>query len=332
MRRVYVLLVFIWATASPIVAQIQLGESTTINFATIEQGKRILGSRDDFVQRMSPFDRSARMKTENSVAEAEYLEFVKDNVLAWSEEEKKTVASALDGLIAKLTRFPLPLPKQVVFIKTTGTEEGGAAYTRANAIIFPQAHLSAPKAQTEKTICHELFHILSRENPELRERLYGAIGFEKCDELELPKDLKVRRLTNPDAPKNDHCIRIQVAKEPHWAIPIILSNQEKYDPARGGEFFDYLLFQILLVHRTDHSSAVTPMYEGETIKLFRLQQITGFFEQVGQNTGYIIHPEEILADNFVHLVLGSENLPTPAIVKKLETIINEEKVADPAQQ
>ena len=30
----------------------------------------------------------------------------------------------------------------------------------------------------------------------------------------------------------------------------------------------------------------------------------GFFEQVGRNTGYIIHPDEILAENFVKLAIG----------------------------
>jgi hypothetical protein len=42
-----------------------------------------------------------------------------------------------------------------------------------------------------------------------------------------------------------------------------------------------------------------------------------FVEQIGQNTKYTIHPDEILADNFVHLVLQTEKLDSPQIVEKM---------------
>lgn len=36
-------------------------------------------------------------------------------------------------------------------------------------------------------------------------------------------------------------------------------------------------------------------------------------------TDYIIHPEEILAENFVHMVMREANLPSPEIVHAIET-------------
>ena len=44
-------------------------------------------------------------------------------------------------------------------------------------------------------------------------------------------------------------------------------------------------------------------------------------EQVGNNTDYIIHPEEILADNFALLVLGEHNMPSPEIPQKMREIL-----------
>ena len=41
---------------------------------------------------------------------------------------------------------------------------------------------------------------------------------------------------------------------------------------------------------------------------------TSFHEQIGKNTRYIIHPDEILADNFVHLVNQTKDLASPEIV------------------
>ena len=42
-----------------------------------------------------------------------------------------------------------------------------------------------------------------------------------------------------------------------------------------------------------------------------------FYEKIGKNTNYVIHPDEILADNFVHLVMQDPDLMTPRIVDEL---------------
>ncbi len=323
-------LVTLFATfCSPLQAQLQIGENTSIVFATIEESKKILTHRDEFVQRMSPFDRSARLKTDRTVSEKKYLAFVSENVLAWTDSEKKNISSAFQGIQKKLEALSLPFPKTVYMIKTTGNEEGNAPYTRANAIVFPASHLKSPTAKIQHTICHELFHVLSRQNPELREKLYAVIGFEKCDEIAFPPKLKLQKLTNPDAPRNDHRIHLQVKGKGHWAVPIIFSKSKKYDVKRGGEFFSYLQFKFLLVERDDRStgeSSAKPRRDGRKGRgkkptLVDMQQVSGFFEQVGNNTGYIIHPEEILADNFALLVLGKRNTPSPEIIEKLNILL-----------
>jgi len=140
---------------------------------------------------------------------------------------------------------------------------------------------------------------------------------------EFPLKLKSRKLTNPDAPRNDHGIRLQVEGKARWAIPILFSNAETYNVERGGEFFNYLQFQFLLVNRIDNSSPFTPTYDSQKPSLVGLQQVSGFFEQVGKNTRYIIHPEEILADNFALLVLQEDNLASPDIIRKLTEILKD---------
>jgi hypothetical protein len=322
MKKLFLLIVIFTSWTQLSYAQIKLGSDITVAFATIDEGKNILTTRDDFVCRLSPFDRAARMKTDADVSEEDYLEFVGKNVLAWNDIEKQQIISAFQTIQTKLETLSLPFPKKILFIKTTGNEEGGASYTRANAIVFPKADLTAPITKIRKTLSHELFHIMSRENPDLREKLYAAIGFEKCNEVAFPLELKSRKITNPDAPRNDHCIRLQIGGNECWAIPILFSSTEKYNVNRGGEFFNYLKFQFLLVERNDNS-AVKPIYDGQKPKLVDIQQTSGFFEQVGKNTRYIIHPEEILADNFALLVLEDRNTPSPEIIKKLEKILRE---------
>lgn len=298
----------------PQVVAAQSPSLPTISFASVEQGRAILTSHDDFVSRLSPFDRAARMKTDRAVTEQEYLAFVAKNVLDWAPGEEDTVQTAFNSLAAKLNELNLPFPKTIFFIKTTGDEEGHAEYTRANAIILPQNALAASRTSALRgTIAHELFHVLSRNAPDLRDRAYAAIGFQPCGEISFPPSLASRKITNPDAPKNDHCIRIESGQKSIWAVPILFSKSEHYNPAAGGEFFDYLDFKFLVVQKSDSHAT----YDPSKITLLDVNQLQGFYEQIGRNTDYILHPEEILADNFEYLLIGKPNLPSPDVQRRL---------------
>jgi len=58
--------------------------------------------------------------------------------------------------------------------------------------------------------------------------------------------------------------------------------------------------------------------EGEPV-LLAVSAVSGFSEQVGRNTGYIIHPEEILADNFALMVTG-RSAESPEVLRKLREL------------
>jgi hypothetical protein len=105
-------------------------------------------------------------------------------------------------------------------------------------------------------------------------------------------------------------------------VPILTSSSETYDVKRGGEFFAYLQFQFLVVEKSDGSQNFTAAYDGPSPRLVDMQHVSGFMEQVGRNTDYIIHPEEILADNFALLVLNEQKVASPEILRKMrETLL-----------
>lgn len=301
-------------------ADIPLG-STKVHFASQSEGRKTLTERDEFIQRLSPFDRSARMKTDKAVSEDEFLVFVGRNVVDWTKEEMQTMQAAVEAIDPLLRDLRLSLPPIVQLIKTTGAEEGNAAYTRGAAIVLPKGILGKSQGDLQKLICHELFHVLSRQSPELREKLYGIIGFTKCNEIDLSPELKRRKLTNPDAPRNDHFIRLQIDGHESLAVPILLSSVETYDVKRGGEFFAYLQFQFLLVKKEGSSGNLKAVSEGSSLKLVGMERVSGFMEQVGKNTDYIIHPEEILADNFALLVLNEPKVASPEILQKMRDVL-----------
>ena len=55
--------------------------------------------------------------------------------------------------------------------------------------------------------------------------------------------------------------------------------------------------------------------------IYSIEEVTNFFEQVGMNTGYIIDPEEALAENFVFAINSKQGLPNPTITKRIQKII-----------
>jgi len=299
--------------------ELPLAGETTVVLATVEQGKAVLMRNDAFTQSLSRFDLQARLKrTENTTLEA-WKKFAAAEVLPWSDQEISHVKPALTLIAEKLKKLRLALPEKVLLVHTSGKEEGDAAYTRANAIILPSKVLSYNAEKLEDLLAHELFHVLSRNDAETRQRLYGIIGFRACEEIPLPAMLVDRKLTNPDAPQINCTIELKIAGQTVTATPILYSKAESYDAKQASSIFGYLVFRLMVVEKKD--GKWQPAVSGGLPVLLDPTQVPSFLEQIGQNTGYIIHPDEILADNFKELVKGNKNVKTPKILEQMESVL-----------
>ena len=301
---------------------IRLGTNTIISFAGVEAGKKILTSRDDFVSALSPFDRAARMKTDREVSEKDYLEFVGQSVMPWLPEDTNKIADIFQIMGKKLAAWNLPFPSTITFIKTSGREEGNASYTRQNAIVLCKQDIRSTGPKLNDLITHELFHVLSRQNPALRKKLYHIIGFNSISALEFPEELRQRKITNPDGVHYNWFINVTNQGHTLPVVPILYASKAHYVPSQGGEFFDYLTFRLLVI--TNGDLGWMPRLVNGHPQLLEPGEIEGFFEQVGNNTDYIIHPDEILADNFVLLMNEKTNPPTPRIIADMKKVFREE--------
>jgi hypothetical protein len=294
--------------ASPPLAAIE------IEFASVDEARTVLGARDEFVARLSPFDRAGRLQSGDAVSEAEYLDFVGQSPRQWTRNERERIEAAFAAIEPALTALLPDLEEPVLMIKTSGAEEGGAQYTRGNAVILPEASLGNPARVLKRQLAHEIFHIVSRRNPVLKRALYAVIGFDYCGEVAHPASLAARRITNPDAPINDHCIRLALDDGEAWAVPILYSREPRYDADAGGPFFQYLAMA---------GPARAVERDGEPV-LVPIAEASGFLEQVGRNTDYILHPEEILASNFQLLAVGEDaGLPSPQVLADIRRVLEE---------
>jgi Domain of unknown function (DUF4157) len=288
---------------------------TVVRFAPLEEGQTAISADDDFVRSLSRFDLQCRLQQSDAVTVDQWRKFAAGEVRAWEQSQTARVTESIDRLRTRLEKLNLPLPKTVLLVRTTGQEEGNAAYTRGAAIMLPDKVLAYQAAQLDRLLAHELFHVLSRNNPTLRSDLYGLIGFQPCPPIALPASLAPRKITNPDAPLVDCYIELAAGDKTYFGAPVLYASAKEYDPKVGGSLFKYLTFRLLVIEK--HEGEWRPVMMGDQPVVIDPKKEPAFFEKVGKNTQYIIHPDEILADNFVHLVMGDQNLATPRIIERM---------------
>ena len=316
-HRIVVLAAVVALGQAQMAAQIRLTKTCTVHFATPEQGKSRLAKHDAYIKGLSPFERAAKILKAGPVSTEEYIDFIGAQTLEWDENDKAKLKKTIQIASSKLAPYARHIPPDIYLIKTTGKDEGAAPYTRGISIVLPNRKVRQSTKGLERLFYHELFHIISRNNTQLRDELYALIGFHPCGVVSLPDDLMPRRISNPDAPVVEHCIRVTENDMPHWVAPVLFSRIPEYDPKVGGTFFRYLEMRLMAIDR----DTAKPILRDDKSVMFQPREVEGFFEQIGNNTSYILHPEETLANNFVFLITEKQGLTNPEIPEKIGAIL-----------
>ncbi len=247
-----------------------------------------------------------------------YREFLKSDVSSFDYAESKFVAEIIIKAFSTAEGVaPGIFPDTLKLIKTKGRHYGdGVWYTRENCIIIPANELASKKNNAfATTVFHELFHVYSRLNPAKSAQFYQLIGFTGIglENLRLPPTLAERVLYNPDGV--DFAQKITLHKKDSTlldAVPIIYSKHLGLQEGQN-EFFGYVEFNIFpITNNGDGTWKVSVKEDGYSSPL-KLDELPDFYRQIKDNTGYIIHPDEILADNFSFLMIQQNS---PAYTQK----------------
>lgn len=311
-----VLAMLLYSCNTPPAKASETPELINMNFASLEQAKRLLTTEDAFTAAWSAFDIDSRMGKAGG-NKTELLYFISEQAMEWTAEDRQMINASLERIGERIAEegLKLDLEKEVILVKTTAKEEGGAVgYTRGGYIVLGEGFKNMSSPDLDKLLVHELFHVISRNNPELRKELYALIGFKMMKPIEYPEVLKPLRITNPDATQTDSYIEIKVGKE---TVPCMMILYAKGNYA-GGSFFNYLSIGFL---RLEGENLKTPVIGAEGPVIYGMDEVENFFEQVGKNTQYIIHPEEIMADNFAFAVLGKNGLEDQELVESIQAVL-----------
>lgn len=275
------------------------------------RAQAVMAERDGWLTDMGAIQRQAIVNPaapSTPASNADLLTHLQATAQDWSPASHarwQTAASALGALLVQ--RFQgkpsFVMPPMVQLIQTDGRDSAGAPYTRGDTIFLPtNPHVNYLDVAL---LAHELFHIVSRRNPTLADRAYAVLGFTPVAPLAWPADWEAARIVNPDAPDNRHASRQHVDGRDHWLMPVLVATR----PTRPGEPFFAVAESRLLSVRP--AQAGTPGALTQAVQdahgqplWFAMHQVPDYVRQQGDNTSYLIHPEETIADNFALWVTG----------------------------
>ncbi len=234
---------------------------------------------------------------------AKYQDYLQKDVSNFSPIEASFIQTVMQQAIDDCcTLWPGLLPPKIELIKTNGRHYGnGVFYTRENRIIIPENELQNQDNELMyQVMIHEVFHLISRRHPVLRKQLYALFGFVLTPESRQYKItdevLSSRILLNPDGVVRNYAILLPLeGADTVQAIPLLKSVAPTYQASLPA-YFNYMDFGLY---------PLEPAAAGWQLRATPLspEQMTGFYQQIGDNTDYIIHPDEIVAENFTLLVL-----------------------------
>ena len=264
--------------------------------ATKEEGIDYLMSNTEYYAGFTQNDLDYKMQKKDAALD-EYLDFSKEQVLDFTEDDLVLIDESMADIEQLLSEkgYILPELDPIVFIKTTQDEEcGSAAYTHGTQIYmgdycFAVATQSEQgKEWFETVLAHEIFHCLTRSNPDFRKDMYKLINFEVQDEdFEIPPSVEEYFISNPDVEHHNSYGTFIIGGEEIDCFAVLVTTE--HFEKEGDSFFDCMTTGLVPIDGSD-------IY-------YVPEDASNFYDVFGENTGYVIDPEECMADNFSFAVM-----------------------------
>lgn len=293
----------------------------TYRCASKEEAKELMLANKEYYDGFSQNDLDYKMQKKNATME-EYLALAGEQTLDFTEEEKELIDTYFVAMNKELKEkgYVIPQLDEIILIKTTKQEESGAsAYTHGTQIYVGGEALELALNGDEETrkphleflthlFWHELFHCLTRCNPQFRKDMYSIIHFTVAeDDFPIPPSVMEYHISNPDVEHHDSYATFKIdGKEIDCFVDSVTT---KHFEKEGDTFFDYFTTALIPIDGTD--TYYTP------------ERASNFNEIFGTNTDYVIDPEECMADNFSYAMKygiegpNGSGYPSPEIIESI---------------
>lgn len=273
-------------------------------FATAEEGSKLMLANTDYYAKYNQADIDKRLETTGGTLD-ELLDASEKSVKDFNFFEKFVIDNNLAKMYRKLEKnnYELPAIDEIVFVKANMRLENGAnGYTHKSEIYVSDLIGSFPfldlipgsDINPEEFLWHEIFHCITRNNPDFRKDAYSLINFTIEDsDFELPPCVKDIALSNPDVDHRNSFATFNI----------------------DGQNIDCFICRI----NTDDIIGLVPTDGSDTY--YTRNQASNFDDVFGTNTNYLTDPEECLANNFKYaMTYGIEGkdgngYPNPEIIQ-----------------
>ena len=286
-------------------------------YASAQEGGNIMLSNTEYYDNLTQNDIEFRMRKSGATKE-EFLKASKESVSDFNFFEKWYLNSRLArmALHFKLKGYDCPKIEKIVFIKADMEIESGASgYTHGTQIYLSDDLVTIYALMNiipgfseymDKLLYHELFHCLTRSNPQFRSDMYSLIHFTVTDtEYELPPCVLERYISNPDVEHHNSYATFLIDGNPVDCYTVWITTKS-YAEAQSG-------------FMSNDATVLVPV-DGTDV-YYTKEQASNFNEVFGTNTGYVTDPEECMADNFAYAMLygmkgiDGKGYPNPEIIR-----------------
>ena len=285
-------------------------------FASAKEGRELVLSNNDYFSQLSQLDIELRLGRSGATRD-ELIETAGASIKDFNIFEKYIIDKSIAKMARTLSKndYDLPLPEEIVFAKCDMSAEIGSpsGYTQGYCIYLNPFNIGASLIPGsgqffDQLIWHELFHCLTRNNPDFKAQMYSVIDFKVADsDFELPPCVRDRYLGNPDVEHHNSYATFDIDGQ---KIDCFLVEIADIDPSevQPGVIPDSIV-------------ALVPI-DGTDI-YYTSEQASNFDEVLGTNTGYVTDPEECLADNFKYAMyfgmkgINGQEYPNPEIVQAI---------------
>ena len=293
-------------------------------FATKEEGIKCFLDNKEYLKKFNQNKLEYTLQKKGATME-EYLEFAKNQILDWTDEEKNIITRGMKIIEDKFKErnWKMPPLETIIFIKTTMKEENNVTgYTHGTQIYLKDvAEIYKEENGTDEQmpkkvmhiLCHELFHCLTRCNTDFRRDMYKLINYTVVDkDFELPPSVWEYYIVNPDVEHHNSYATFNVDGKliDCFTAFVTLRHFEK----EGDKFFDVSTTALVPIDGTD--------------TYYKKDEVANFDDVFGKNTAYVIDPEECMSDNFsLALMNGREGADgkgyaSPEIIEGVFNILN----------
>ena len=275
-------------------------------FASAKEGRELMLSNEEYYANITQKDIEIRLGKSGATLD-DLLEASTAEVKNFTIFDKYIVDRRLAKMAKKLKRngYELPELEKIVFIKTNMTTEPIAAsgYTHGTQIYLNSFNILISVIPSsgkyfDMLLWHELFHCLTRNNPEFRSEMYSLVNFTATGkDFELPPCVKEIYLSNPDVEHHDSYATFTI----------------------DGQETDCFVIWIYSDELGDDTPALIPI-DGTDI-YYLPDKASNFYDVFGRNTDYLIDPEECMADNFKYAMYygiegeNGQGYPNPEIIQ-----------------